>query len=170
MHRQHCKILQPSCAGGPVPLVVQIITNPCCVFSENTHKISIHRCLYPNSSLSHMEIFSHASPLKIQLILPPFMGSLVPSTYYLLQWPLMIDTQGCLSCSLKIAILSSLTLSSLALQHSARHSNMFKKWSLQEKKWIGRPDLIQGSLQIPPAGLAWRQEVYGPRRASRSHE
>ena len=124
----------------------------------------------PNSSLSHMEIFSHASPLKIQLILPPFMGSLVPSTYYLLQWPLMIDTQGCLSCSLKIAILSSLTLSSLALQHSARHSNMFKKWSLQEKKWIGRPDLIQGSLQIPPAGLAWRQEVYGPRRASRSHE
>lgn len=39
----------------------------------------------PNSSLSHMEMFSYASPLKTQLILPPFMGSLVPSTYYLLQ-------------------------------------------------------------------------------------
>ena len=39
----------------------------------------------PNSSLSHMEMFSYASPLKRQLILPPFMGSLVPSTYYLLQ-------------------------------------------------------------------------------------
>ena len=100
----------------------------------------------PNSSLSHMEKFSYASPLKRQLILPPFMGSLVPSTYYLLQWLLMIDTQGCLSCSLKIAILSSLSLSSLALQHSARHSNMFKKWSLQEKNEL--------------EDLAWFKEVY----------
>lgn len=31
--------------------------------------------LSPNSSLSHMKIFSYASPLKTQLILPPFMGS-----------------------------------------------------------------------------------------------
>lgn len=89
--------------------------------------------LSPNSSLSHMEIFSYASPLKTQLILPPFMGSLVPSTYYLLQWLLMIDTQGYLSCSLKIAILSSLSLSSLVLQHSARHSNVFKRDHCRKK-------------------------------------
>ena len=35
---------------------------------------------------------------------------------------------------------------------------------------MGRPDLIQGRLQIPPAGLAWGQELYGPRRARRSRE
>lgn len=65
----------------------------------------------------------------------------------------MIDSYGCLSCSLKVGILSYSFLSSVDPKHTARHSEDVQKVIIA---WTNEPEaLIQGSLQIP-AGQAWR--------------